>query len=100
MAEISYTYSENGYFRDYLDPSVQYCVDRYTSDYVVVRRKHHQYSSSVRRRDASEERRQIVDNVPAQEFEVDDTPDVSPEYEHVSGITYLCSIAFLLKLPQ
>lgn len=65
---------------------MQYCVDCYTSDYVVVRRKYHQFSSSVRARDGSEERRNIAETVPAQEFEVDDTPDVSPEFEHVSGL--------------
>ena len=63
---------------------MQNCVDCYNSDFVVVKRKYQQYSSSVRTRDDSEERLKILDNVPAQEFEIDDTsPDVSPEYEHV-----------------
>ena len=31
-----------------------------------------------------EERRRVVVSVAPQEYEVDDTPDVSPEYEHVS----------------
>ena len=73
--------------KDYLDPSVQNCVDCYTSDYVVVRRKHHHFSSSVVCPVDSfeEERRRVVVSVAPQEYEVDDTPDVSPEYEHVSS---------------
>ena len=72
--------------KDYLDPSVQNCVDCYTSDYVVVRRKHHHFSSSITCPVDSleEERRRVVVSVAPQEYEVDDTPDVSPEYEHVS----------------
>ena len=72
--------------KDYLDPSVQNCVDCYTSDYVVVRRKHHHFSSSITCPVDSleEERRRVVVAVAPQEYEVDDTPDVSPEYEHVS----------------
>ena len=73
--------------KDYLDPSVQNCVDCYTSDYVVVRRKHHHFSSSINCPvdAAEEERRRIVVGVAPQEYELDDTPDVSPEYEHVSS---------------
>ena len=73
--------------KDYLDPSVQNCVDCYTSDYVVVRRKHHHFSSSISCPvdAAEEERRRIVVAVAPQEYELDDTPDVSPEYEHVSS---------------
>ena len=31
-----------------LDPTVQNCVDCYTSDWVVVNRKYQQYSTSLR----------------------------------------------------
>ena len=74
--------------KDYLDPSVQNCVDCYTSDYVVVRRKHHHFSSSITCPVDSleEERRRVALSVAPQEYEVDDTPDVSPEYEHVSWL--------------
>lgn len=66
-----------------VDPNVQNCVECYTSDYVIVRRKHQHLSSSVRTRDESEERLNIIDTTPAQEFEIDDSPDVSPEYDQV-----------------
>ena len=39
-----------------LDPSVQNCVDCYTSDWVVVNRKYQQYSSSLRQVETREER--------------------------------------------
>ena len=58
-------------------------MECYTSDFVVIRRKHQEYSSSVRARDDSEDRLRIVESTQAQEFEIDETPDVSPEYEHV-----------------
>lgn len=70
--------------RDQVDSTVQNCVECYTSDYVVVTRKYQGLSSSIRTRDESEERLRIIDTVPPQEFEVDDSPDVTPEFENVS----------------
>ena len=63
-----------------LDPTVQNCVDCYTSDWVVVTRKYQQYSSSVTIRDRSEEKLSILSSLQRQEFEIDDTPDPSPQY--------------------
>ncbi len=63
---------------------MQNCVECYTSDFVVVRRKFQEYSSSVRQKDESVERLRLADMTPAQEFEVDDTPDASPDYDQVS----------------
>ncbi|XP_023320823.1 dedicator of cytokinesis protein 7, partial [Eurytemora carolleeae] len=63
-----------------LDPKVQNCVDCYTSDWVVVTRKYQQYSSSVTIRDRGEEKIHILNTIQKQEFEVDDTPDPSPQY--------------------
>ncbi len=66
---------------------MQNCIECYTSEFVVVRRKYQHLSSSLRTRDESEERLKILDNVSSHEFEVDDTPDQSPEYEGVSAVT-------------
>ena len=86
-----------------LDPTVQNCVDCYTSDWVVVNRKYQQYSSSVcircpqtppkgRRtmfwmiqniRDRGEEKLAVVQNTPRQQFEIDDTPEPTPDYDQV-----------------
>lgn len=64
-----------------LDPTVQNCVDCYTSDWVVVNRKYQQYSSSLIMRDRGEEKVAVVQNTPRQQFECDDTPDPTPEFE-------------------
>ena len=64
-----------------LDPTVQNCVDCYTSDWVVVNRKYQQYSSSLITRDRGEEKMAVVQNTPRQQFECDDTPDPTPEFE-------------------
>ena len=71
------------FFSDQLDPTVQNCVDCYTSDWVVVSRKYQQYSSSIFIRDRQEEKIQVVRATQRQQFEVDDTPDPSPDFEQV-----------------
>jgi len=68
-----------------LDPTVQNCVDCYTSDWVVVNRKYQQYSSSVCIRDRGEEKAAVVAHTPRQQFEIDDTPEPTPEYEQGEG---------------
>lgn len=69
-----------------MDANVRNCVETYTSDYVVVQRNQQHLSSSRRIRDESEERLKIIDNVPAHEFEVDDTPEITSELEQVLPI--------------
>jgi len=88
-------------FRDTLDPIVQNCVECYKSDWVVVKRRYQQYSSSVRTREElelgqdetlprlkyaylSEGYRKLISPliIFRQEFELDDTPETSPEADH------------------
>lgn len=66
---------------DQLDAIVQNCVNTYTSDWVVVRRRYHHHSSSIRPIDDLDEC--LKEPLPHQEFEVDDTPDNSPDFEQV-----------------
>ena len=69
--------------REQLDATVQNCVYTYTSDWVVVRRKYHHHSSSIRPIDDLDVC--LKEPLQQQEFEIDDTPDASPDFEHVSG---------------
>jgi hypothetical protein len=64
-----------------LDPSVQNCVDCYTSDWVVVKRRYQNHSSSVRTREDLELGQE--ENLPRQEFEFDDSPEASPELDNL-----------------
>ena len=70
------------FFRDVLDATVQNCINAYTSDWVVVRRKYHHHSSSIRPIDDLDVC--LKEPLPEQEFEIDDSPDASPNYEQVS----------------
>ena len=60
---------------------VQNCVSAYTSDWVVVRRKYHHHSSSIRPIEDLDVC--LKEPLPQQEFEIDDTPDNSPDFENV-----------------
>ena len=60
---------------------MQNCVYTYTSDWVVVRRKYHHHSSSIRPIDDLDVC--LKEPLQQQEFEIDDTPDTSPDFEHV-----------------
>ena len=73
-------------YREQLDATVQNCVYTYTSDWVVVRRKYHHHSSSIRPIDDLDVC--LKEPLEQQEFEIDDTPDVSPDFEHVSNFRY------------
>ena len=68
-----------------MDATVQNCIYAYTSDWVVVRRKHHHHSSSARPREDLEE--WLKEPLPQQEFEIDDTPDHSPDFDNVRQCT-------------
>jgi hypothetical protein len=68
-------------YRDKLDPSVQNCVDCYTSDWVVVKRRYQHHSSSIRTREDLELGQD--ENLPRQEFEFDDSPEASPELDNL-----------------
>ena len=57
-------------------------MNAYTSDWVVVRRKYHHHSSSIRPIDDLDVC--LKEPLPEQEFEIDDSPDASPNYEQVS----------------
>ena len=70
------------FYSDQLDATVQNCIDAYTSDWVSVRRKYHHHSSSNRPREDLED--YLKEPLPQQEFEIDDTPDNSPDFENVS----------------
>ena len=70
-------------YREQLDATVQNCVYTYTSDWVVVRRKYHHHSSSIRPIDDLDVC--LKEPLQQQEFEIDDTPDASPDFEHVCG---------------
>ena len=48
----------------------------------MVRRKYHHHSSSIRPIDDLDVC--LKEPLEQQEFEIDDTPDVSPDFEHVS----------------
>ena len=72
------------YCREQLDATVQNCVYTYTSDWVVVRRKYHHHSSSIRPIDDLDVC--LKEPLQQQEFEIDDTPDTSPDFEHVRFI--------------
>ena len=65
-----------------MDANVQNCVEAYTSDWVVVRRRYQHHSSSVR---PIEELEMSLreEPLPRHEFEIDDTPDASPEFDQV-----------------
>ena len=67
-----------------LDATVQNCVYTYTADWVVVRRKYHHLSSSIR---PVEDLDVCLkeEPLPQQEFEVDDSPENSPDFENVSA---------------
>jgi len=67
---------------DKLDAVVQSCVDCYTSDFVLVRRKHAPFHKPTE--EEEEDRLRLLDSTPAHDFEVDDTPEVTPDYENVS----------------
>ena len=60
---------------------MQNCVSAYTSDWVVVRRKYHHHSSSIRPIEDLDVC--LKEPLPQQEFEIDDTPDVSPDFDQV-----------------
>ena len=77
----------NSNYREQLDATVQNCVYTYTSDWVVVRRKYHHHSSSIRPIDDLDVC--LKEPLEQQEFEIDDTPDVSPDFEHVSKLICL-----------
>ena len=62
-----------------LDATIQNCVYTYTSDWVVVKRKYHHHSSSIRPIDDLDVC--LKEPLPQQEFEIDETPDNSPEFE-------------------
>ena len=78
-------------FRDQLDATVQNCIYAYTSDWVVVRRKHHHHSSSARPREDLEE--WLKEPLPQQEFEIDDTPDHSPDFDNVRQCLNFCQFS-------
>ena len=69
-------------YSDQLDATVQNCIETYTSDWVVVRRKYHHHSSSNRPLEDLQDL--LKEPLPQQEFEIDDTPDNSPDYDNVS----------------
>ena len=67
-----------------MDATVQNCIETYTSDWVVVRRKYHHHSSSNRPLEDLQDL--LKEPLPQQEFEIDDTPDNSPDYDNVSKL--------------
>jgi len=72
-------------FRDKLDATVQSCVECYTSNFVVARRRPAAAARDpLASEDEEEERLRLLDVTPVHDFEVDDTPDNTPDYEHVS----------------